>query len=161
MQFWPPDDEHICSKHVEAWNKLIVKQKCLCIKLVNYWDKYTEMHGQQNVIAYCSWADKPSRPTRNTLFYLYMSIACVGLILLLSKPLSLAIRAVDSKGSECQEVYSIKLAHDKSCWVTLRTWKLNLETYTGRGMSGPYLCIWRVSPPCSLFIRVQPALYRH
>jgi len=21
----------------------------LCIKLVNYWDKYTEMHGQQNV----------------------------------------------------------------------------------------------------------------
>ena len=27
MQFWPPDDEHVCSKHVEAWNKLIVKQK--------------------------------------------------------------------------------------------------------------------------------------
>jgi len=26
MQFWPPD-EHMCSKHVEAWNKLIVKQK--------------------------------------------------------------------------------------------------------------------------------------
>ena len=26
MQFWPPDDEHTCSKHVEAWNKLIVKQ---------------------------------------------------------------------------------------------------------------------------------------
>ena len=49
MQFWPPDDEHMCSKHVEAWNKLIVKQKILCIKLVNYWDKYTEMHGQQNV----------------------------------------------------------------------------------------------------------------
>jgi len=29
MQFWPHDDDHICSKHVEAWNKLIVKQK-LC-----------------------------------------------------------------------------------------------------------------------------------
>jgi len=28
MQFWPPDDEHMCSKHIEAWNKLIVKQKC-------------------------------------------------------------------------------------------------------------------------------------
>jgi len=28
MQFWPPDDEHMCSKHVEAWNKLNVKQKC-------------------------------------------------------------------------------------------------------------------------------------
>ena len=27
MEFWPPDDEHMCSKHVEAWNKLIVKQK--------------------------------------------------------------------------------------------------------------------------------------
>jgi len=27
MQFWPPDDEHMCSKYVEAWNKIIVKQK--------------------------------------------------------------------------------------------------------------------------------------
>ena len=27
MQFCPPDDEHMCSKHVEAGNKLIVKQK--------------------------------------------------------------------------------------------------------------------------------------
>ena len=27
MQFWPPDDEHICPKYVEAWNKLILKQK--------------------------------------------------------------------------------------------------------------------------------------
>jgi hypothetical protein len=27
MRLWPPDDEHMCSKHVEAWNKLIVKQK--------------------------------------------------------------------------------------------------------------------------------------
>ena len=27
IQFWPPDDEHMCSKHVEAWNKLTVKQK--------------------------------------------------------------------------------------------------------------------------------------
>jgi len=25
------------------------KTKILCIKLVNYWDKYTEMHGQQNI----------------------------------------------------------------------------------------------------------------
>ena len=32
----------------EAWNKLIIKQ-ILWIKLVNYWDKYTEMHGQQNI----------------------------------------------------------------------------------------------------------------
>jgi len=27
MQFWPPGDEHMCLKHVEAWNKLIIKQK--------------------------------------------------------------------------------------------------------------------------------------
>ena len=35
MQFWSPDDEHMCSKHVEAWNKLIVKQKfCLSSWLI-------------------------------------------------------------------------------------------------------------------------------
>ena len=49
MQFWSPDDEHMCSKHVEAWNKTYCKTKILCIKLVKYWDKYTAMHGQQNV----------------------------------------------------------------------------------------------------------------
>ena len=25
IQFCPPDDEHLCSKHVETWNKLIIK----------------------------------------------------------------------------------------------------------------------------------------
>jgi hypothetical protein len=30
----------------------------LYIELVKYWDKYTEMHGQQNVKAYSSWASK-------------------------------------------------------------------------------------------------------
>ena len=34
IQFWPPDDEPVCSKHVEAWNKLIVKQ-ILCINVVD------------------------------------------------------------------------------------------------------------------------------
>ena len=29
MQFWLPDDEPMSSKHVEAWNKLTVKQE-LC-----------------------------------------------------------------------------------------------------------------------------------
>jgi len=38
----------MCSKHVEAWNKTYLKQ-ILFIKLVKYWDKYTEKHGQQNV----------------------------------------------------------------------------------------------------------------
>jgi len=35
MQFWPPDDGHMYSKHVLAWNELIVKQKyCASIWLV-------------------------------------------------------------------------------------------------------------------------------
>jgi len=33
-----------CSKHVQAWNKLIVKQNILCIKLVNYRDKYININ---------------------------------------------------------------------------------------------------------------------
>ena len=55
-----------------------------------------------------------------------MSTAYVVLILRLLQPASLAIGAVDAKGSECQQVYSIKMAHDKSCWETLRTCKLTL-----------------------------------
>ena len=47
-QFWPPDDEHICSKHVEAWNKTYCETNFV-YQVVKYWDKYTEMHGQQNV----------------------------------------------------------------------------------------------------------------
>ena len=27
MQYWPPDAEHMCSKHVEAWNKTCCKTK--------------------------------------------------------------------------------------------------------------------------------------
>ena len=34
------DDEHMCSKHVEARNKTYCETKILCIKLVNYRDKY-------------------------------------------------------------------------------------------------------------------------
>ena len=39
MQFWTPDDEHLCSKLVEAWNKTYCETKILCINLVKYWDK--------------------------------------------------------------------------------------------------------------------------
>jgi hypothetical protein len=31
IQFDPPDDEHLCSKHVQAWNKCIKKER---VKLV-------------------------------------------------------------------------------------------------------------------------------
>ena len=34
-------------QYVLFYIKLIVKQ-ILCMKLVKQWDKYTEMHGQQN-----------------------------------------------------------------------------------------------------------------
>ena len=46
MQFWPPDDEYMCSKHVEARNKLTVKQKfCASSRLIteiNDWFSITE-----------------------------------------------------------------------------------------------------------------------
>ena len=35
VQFWPPNDEHFCSKHVEAWSKLIIKfsaSSCLTLR---------------------------------------------------------------------------------------------------------------------------------
>ena len=41
------DDEHMCSKHVEASNKLIIKFTASSwLILIN---KYIEMHGQQNI----------------------------------------------------------------------------------------------------------------
>ena len=47
IQFCPPDDEHMCSKHVQAWNKLIIKFSASSwLILIN---KYIEMHGQQNI----------------------------------------------------------------------------------------------------------------
>jgi hypothetical protein len=45
IQFDPPDDEHLCSKHVEAWNKYMEKE---CDKLVIN-QNYVKMHGQQNI----------------------------------------------------------------------------------------------------------------
>ena len=48
MQFWPPDDEHIVLETCRGIKYTYYKTKILCIKLVNYWDKYTEMHGQRN-----------------------------------------------------------------------------------------------------------------
>ena len=47
IQFCPPDDEHMCSKHVEDWNKLIIKFRASSwLILIN---KCIEMHGQQNI----------------------------------------------------------------------------------------------------------------
>jgi len=43
------------------WNKF------LCIKLVKYWDKYTEMHGQENVKTYwlCNFSKYKIRLTKD------------------------------------------------------------------------------------------------
>jgi len=54
MQFWPPDDEHMCSKHVEAWNKLIVKQKCCAssslITEINDWCMFIDGYFYHHVV---------------------------------------------------------------------------------------------------------------
>ena len=58
MQFWPPDDEHMCSKHVEAWNKLTVKQKfCASSWLI------TEIN-----ILRCSAVNKASKHVRRCIW---------------------------------------------------------------------------------------------
>ena len=47
IQFCPPDDEHMCLKQVEAWNKLIKKFSASSwLILMN---KYIVVHGQQNI----------------------------------------------------------------------------------------------------------------
>ena len=52
----------MCSKHVEAWNKLIIKFSASSWLILR--NKYTEMHGQQNIkISSCMfcrhWRDMP------------------------------------------------------------------------------------------------------
>ena len=47
QQLYYPDDEHMCSKHLEAWNKLIIKFGASSWLILR--NKYIEMHGQQNI----------------------------------------------------------------------------------------------------------------
>ena len=35
MQFWPPDDEHMCSKHVDAWSKTYCETKFCASRWLN------------------------------------------------------------------------------------------------------------------------------
>ena len=78
MQFWPPDDEHMCSKHVEAWNKLIVKQKfCASSWLiteinirrgtVSKTSKSEFMHDQKNKIFQRTIYQR-FKPSKNVIF---------------------------------------------------------------------------------------------
>jgi len=60
-QFWPPDDEQMCSKHVEAWNKLIVKQQfCASSWLITEIKKYAHIYLLLN---YSTYFGRPSRPS--------------------------------------------------------------------------------------------------
>ena len=56
-----------CSKHVQAYNKRIIKQE-----VVHYWD-YTETHGQQNIETYfCdSCINRQMHLIKNNLWQLY------------------------------------------------------------------------------------------
>ena len=47
VQFCPPDDDHMFSKHVEAWNKRIIKFSASSWLILR--NKYIEMHGRRNV----------------------------------------------------------------------------------------------------------------
>jgi len=47
IQSCPPDDEHMCSKHIEAWNKLIIKFSASSWLILR--NKYIEIHGQQYI----------------------------------------------------------------------------------------------------------------
>ena len=47
IQFCPPDDEHSCSKRVEARYKLIIKYSASSWLILR--NRYIEMHGQQNI----------------------------------------------------------------------------------------------------------------
>ena len=63
IQFCPPDNEHMCSKHVEARNKLIIKFSASSwLILIN---KYIEMHGLQYI--------------KNNNFYCCIILYCITL----------------------------------------------------------------------------------
>jgi len=40
MQFRRPDDEHMCSKYVEAWNNIIISYNNILILYHNLWDHH-------------------------------------------------------------------------------------------------------------------------
>ena len=52
IQFCPPDDKHMCSKHVEARNELIIKFSASSWLTLR--NKYIEMHSQQNIKKFMS-----------------------------------------------------------------------------------------------------------
>ena len=56
IQFCPPDDEHMCSKHVEAWNKIIIKFSASSWLILE--NKYTQMHSQQNIKKKCTFVSR-------------------------------------------------------------------------------------------------------
>ena len=87
IQFCPPDDEHMCSKHVEAWNKLIIKFSASSwLILIN---KYIEMYGQQNIkklvqnISWLRFVPISFNPHRRKTFLLRSILTLFSIFLLL------------------------------------------------------------------------------
>jgi hypothetical protein len=70
IQFGPPDDEHLCSKHVEAGNKYMKKE---CVKLVTN-QNYVKMHGQQNMRNISCESELLLNQNRATCNYLNISL---------------------------------------------------------------------------------------
>ena len=74
IQFCPLTMSTWCSKHVEAWNKLIIKFIASSwLILVN---KYIEMHGQQNIRFINSFAITFLHPQRILLRNLWENFGC-------------------------------------------------------------------------------------
>ena len=46
MQFWLSDDEHMCSKHVEAWNKNLLWNKFCASSWLN-----TEINSSLSIVS--------------------------------------------------------------------------------------------------------------
>ena len=78
VQFCPPDDEHLCSKHVEDWNKLIIKFSSCWLVLRQIYSEYVKFIDFQNQI-YIHERSSLSRSTYthclSCLIYIYTFIS--------------------------------------------------------------------------------------
>ena len=62
IQFCPPDDEHMCSKHVEAWNKLIIKLSASSwLILINKYCYYVTSSVVTDPLATCRSGSRDAR----------------------------------------------------------------------------------------------------
>ena len=90
----PPDDKNICSKHVEAWNKLNIKFSASSwLLLIN---KYIEMHGQQNIKTVKNIRESQKIQQEQPTLYMRTD-RCTRTLVILSGPVLLRVRNVSDK----------------------------------------------------------------